>query len=84
MKGVNFDDDTTTVNWIVPMFFVGVKALLIIIVSSIKCRHQRIYQAVTQTRNVFVKDGHLSKPSVIRGQELDTIVRGWMSPGHTT
>ena len=84
MKGVNFDDDTTTVNWIVPMFFVGVKALLIIIVSSIKCRHQRIYQAVTQARNVFVKDGYLSKPSVIRGQELDAIVRGWMSPGHTT
>jgi len=68
--------DSTQVNTLVPMIFVSVTVLFIIVVVVAKMRGRTA--AVQGARMVFLQNGSLSKPAVIRGTEFEAILRGWL------
>ena len=71
--------DVVEINAVVPAVFAGTTALFFAMVFSTKCRKKQHEVDIEQARRVFVQDGSLSKPSVIRSVDQEAILRGWLS-----
>lgn len=71
---VDLLDADTEINPLVPAVFVGVTLAFVGVMVGSKCRNKK---AVTkQARAVYLQEGELTRPSVIRGTEFENILRG--------
>eukprot|EP00750_Incisomonas_marina_P013285 INCI17281.2.p1 GENE.INCI17281.2~~INCI17281.2.p1 ORF type:complete len:1898 (+),score=375.03 INCI17281.2:151-5844(+) len=71
---VDLLDADTEINPIVPTVFVGVTLAFVGVMVGSKCRNKKA--ATKQARAVYLQEGELTRPSVIRGTEFENILRG--------
>ncbi len=64
------------INYLVPLLFGLTTSLFITVVVAAKLRGRR--GAVAHARQVFLRDGQLTRPVVLRSAEYESVLRGWL------
>ena len=81
MKAVDLLDGNTEINAAVPITFGVATGLFFALVVASKCQNQRQRNRSTlQAKRVFLLDGELARPDVMRSQEMESVLRGWLLP----
>lgn len=79
MKDVDLLDGNTEINPVVPATFAAATALFFALIVASKCGKKSKQNATRSARRVFVQDGELARPDVMRSTEFESILRGWLS-----
>eukprot|EP00750_Incisomonas_marina_P021517 INCI449.2.p1 GENE.INCI449.2~~INCI449.2.p1 ORF type:complete len:3169 (+),score=588.56 INCI449.2:893-9508(+) len=73
---VDLLDDSTDINYLVPVIFSAVTIVFVAVVVIAKMRGRA--SAVDAARKLYIQDGKLNRASVVRSLEFEAIIRGWL------